>query len=767
MTETSNDFTQKISHTIANIIPIACHYNQHTLITKNGELIQVIKIGGFANIKNISAQHEIRNYIRAVLEDTLIDPNLAIYMHVMRDRKDISLKGYFNSQFASSIEHQWIIANKFKEELVNTLYITVIHKGLKDTNLIKNILTSPLFNALSSKSLRILDKAHSILDSFVQEFSSALEIYDTKVLNITIDSESNKYISELISFFYKILHLNDKKIFLLKCDASEQIATNLSIKYNFNNMIFSGDGYQKRYVIVYTMKYPYNLESQLIERILQTQQEMMLTETIVLSPENDSTKMFNEHMKTYRMSNSEKIANLLNLGQILQSSGEQKQRNFCEQQITITLYGTDEINLKYKVANFHKVIKEIGVSLIREDLNMATVFFSQIPGNFRLITRQSYNNVKYGCNFSLIHYEKIGSFHGSKWGAPITVIRSVDGMPYFFNFHHEKDNGNTLIYGTNSAEARVINRFLLAQATRLNPRIISIFIENERKDLIESFEDEIVNKIIIRSIDNCPIKIDILDIETNFYNQKSLFVTTLTRDLLHSKSPNQEEEKVANVLDHIISEKIATKRIEYLEKFKLDEAQNEDPTIQKLISFFNSNVYTNLFSEQKIPKDIYQKKIVNIDISSLEKNIHEVKLLISILLASIAMNLDKEPTIIALNNANFLFQYEYNKMTIENLLITLSKRNAILLASITEKNILKQDMWDICMRNFTTKLLLSDRLADKKTQKALDLSDYEFTKLKNYDKSYHAFLIKQENTSVFCSFDITQYTELNKMIGEI
>ena len=36
-------FNQKI----ADIIPIACHYNATTLITKNADLIQVIEVQGF------------------------------------------------------------------------------------------------------------------------------------------------------------------------------------------------------------------------------------------------------------------------------------------------------------------------------------------------------------------------------------------------------------------------------------------------------------------------------------------------------------------------------------------------------------------------------------------------------------------------------------------------------------------------------------------------------------------------------------------------
>ncbi len=40
----------KLEAPVPDYIPYACHYNADTILTKNGELIQIIKITGF--IKN-------------------------------------------------------------------------------------------------------------------------------------------------------------------------------------------------------------------------------------------------------------------------------------------------------------------------------------------------------------------------------------------------------------------------------------------------------------------------------------------------------------------------------------------------------------------------------------------------------------------------------------------------------------------------------------------------------------------------------------------
>lgn len=44
MLDSSNDIY--INPKISNYIPITCHYDPNTLITKNGDLIQIIAISG-------------------------------------------------------------------------------------------------------------------------------------------------------------------------------------------------------------------------------------------------------------------------------------------------------------------------------------------------------------------------------------------------------------------------------------------------------------------------------------------------------------------------------------------------------------------------------------------------------------------------------------------------------------------------------------------------------------------------------------------------
>src|SRR5688500_15151975 len=82
-------------NTIHEFIPYDCHVNPHTLLTKNGELLQTIKIasntsgldyeGG--NTDEQSAHINVREIIRRALLSNVNSEKFSFWIHTMRKRK--------------------------------------------------------------------------------------------------------------------------------------------------------------------------------------------------------------------------------------------------------------------------------------------------------------------------------------------------------------------------------------------------------------------------------------------------------------------------------------------------------------------------------------------------------------------------------------------------------------------------------------------------------------------------------------------------------
>ena len=114
---------------VSDLIPITCHFNNETLLTKNADLIQIIEIQGFID-KDSSEQNKIlRDDVRSAILKYIKDPDIAIHIHIIRDYKNIMPNAYNGPEkIVNLVENTWCKQNNWNHQLVNTLYITLIKK---------------------------------------------------------------------------------------------------------------------------------------------------------------------------------------------------------------------------------------------------------------------------------------------------------------------------------------------------------------------------------------------------------------------------------------------------------------------------------------------------------------------------------------------------------------------------------------------------------------------------------------------------------------
>lgn len=151
---------------------------------------------------------------------------------------------------------------------------------------------------------------------------------------------------------------------------------------------------------------------------------------------------------------------------------------FGNHHCTIAIYADTEAELDDTLGYITRAITSIGGSMIRENFAARAAFFAQQPGNYSYRTRASM--------ISSQNFAELGALHGaargrnkelSPWGEAITILPTGNGEPYRFNFHlpgqsGERTVGHSLVLGQTGSGKTLGTAFLLAQAARLNPRII-------------------------------------------------------------------------------------------------------------------------------------------------------------------------------------------------------------------------------------------------------------------------------------------------------
>ena len=95
--------TEIINNEIADLIPIACHYNQDTILTKQGDLIQILRITGFEDNEDQFDRINIRDAIRKAIKKHIPSADYAVYFHILRNERDIMPQSDFELEYAVEI----------------------------------------------------------------------------------------------------------------------------------------------------------------------------------------------------------------------------------------------------------------------------------------------------------------------------------------------------------------------------------------------------------------------------------------------------------------------------------------------------------------------------------------------------------------------------------------------------------------------------------------------------------------------------------------
>jgi type IV secretion system protein VirB4 len=124
-------------------------------------------------------------------------------------------------------------------------------------------------------------------------------------------------------------------------------------------------------------------------------------------------------------------------------------------------------------------MQNLGVTVVREDMNAEPAFWAQMPGNFSYIARKATISSRNFVGFASLHNFAVGKRDGNRWGPAISLLQTTSATPYYFNFHR-RQVGNFTVVGPTGSGKTVGLSFLMAQAMRIMPRPCCAFFDKDR-----------------------------------------------------------------------------------------------------------------------------------------------------------------------------------------------------------------------------------------------------------------------------------------------
>ena len=456
-----------------DFIPIACHYDKNTLLTKNGELLQIFQINGI-NSERISRQlSNLRGVVRSAISNNVEGDKLAFWIHTIRRKANLDDPVPYHNVFSANIHELWKNKNYWHDKFVNCLYITVLHDApeLKLKNL-HSMINSLSASKIADFEISYFAKSVKTLSATVDKLILDLEEYGAVKLGIRIEEEH--CYSDLMFLYRRIMQLNEEQCVLPLTDISTALSSHQYTVGNDMIEVIGDNG--KKFAALLSIKEYQEVSSDALDKFLQIPVEMVATEVFYFVDKGKVIPLFEDQSYIADISGDAELKSLSSLEKILKDTDDKNY--FCHQQISCMIIGDDAAQLNKQVKQASDTLARIGIVHVREDINLEKTFWAQLPGNFAFLSRMSPTILDNTAALASLHNFPTGNQY-NPWGRAVTLLRTERGTPYFMNFHDTEGNSNTCILGVEKSGRTTLLNFLLSEADKYKPTIIHIVDDSD------------------------------------------------------------------------------------------------------------------------------------------------------------------------------------------------------------------------------------------------------------------------------------------------
>ncbi|MGB7337000.1 MAG: DUF87 domain-containing protein [Salaquimonas sp.] len=441
---------------------------------------------------------------------------------------------------------------------------------------------------------------------------------------------------------------------------------------------------------------------------------------------------------------------------------------FGNHHCTIAVFADSEAVLDETLGAVTRAITSVGGSMIRENFAARAAFFAQQPGNYTYRSRASMISSQNFAELSALHGASRGRPQSlSPWGEAITILPTGNGEPYRFNFHlagkpNERTVGHSLVLGQTGSGKTIGTAFLLAQALRLNPRII-VF------DKDQGFE------MPIRAMggDYTSVK---MGVETGFnpFEAESdargaAWLTDWLEAMLKPKDGELSPIQIAALAKASRDNAKAVKNLQTVSHFRsqLRAVDDGKDLHNRLGRWDRGGQFEWLFNGKGKDCLKFTNDIVAFDLSEIFDNDDVRTAWLSYVFRRIErMVEDERPTLIVMDEAWKLLDDPYFQSRLKDWMLTMRKKNvAVLLLTQRVSHISESAAGGAILESVVTRLIYPSNRNTPAELHPLNLTDRERDFLMQSNVGHRLALIQSGDDSTIIDMDLTGIGPLLSVLG--
>ncbi len=753
----------------SHFIPYKCHWDSNTIVTKNYELLQVIKVNGFSFETADDEDLDINKNMRNSLLKNMSSGNIVMYFHTIRKRKSVSLDGdkytfdptiKVPNDFITYLSNEWRKKHLGAKSYFNELYITILYKPDKAGAAVIQY----LINKIRQKSNK------ATWENDMREMKESLQEMSTRVLNtfvsygatlLGVTKSEYGYHCEILEFLATIINCGYSMPIAISRGSIDNYLPTQRLFFGSKSIEARGAKGKKYAGIISILEYGSSTSAGMLDGFLQMPFEFIITQSFVFA--NRTVAINQMQLQQNRMIQAEDkgVSQIAEISQALDlaTSGEIA---FGEHHLSILCLDDDLKSLENSLSMAAVELSNSGMQPVREKINLEAAYWGQLPGNIDYVVRKSTINSLNMASFASMHNYPLGKIHNNHWGEYVTILDTTSGTPFYFNFH-VRDVGHTLIIGPTGAGKTVLMNFLCAQAQKLKPRMFF-------------FDKDHGAEIFIRALRGIYTTID-PSVQCNFNplmleetGENKTFILEWLKVLVTSNGETLTSEDIrilSKAVDGNFRLEKQDRRLSNVVAFLGIDGPNS--LVGRISMWIGNGSHAKIFDNDHDNVDLIKSKVFGFDMTELLKDPVSLAPVLLYIFHRINISLDGQRTMIVLDEAWALIDNPVFAPKIKDWLKVLRKLNTfVIFATQSVEDAAKSRISDTLIQQTATQIFLPNLKATDVYRSAFMLSQREYMLIKTTDPSSRYFLIKQGVSAVVAKIDLNGMTDIvNVLSGRV
>ncbi len=728
-------------------LPYAAQIDDLTILTRDGLLLQVIKLDGLPFETADTDELNYRKTLREGALRTLANSRFAIYHHIIRREVSPQLTGEFDDAFSRSLDETWRRRLASRKLYVNELYITLVRRPLQgQAGLLQRLAQGPSRRpgaAARASEMRELDAARESL-------IATLAPYGARALTV-IDTLAGPC-SEALRFLSSLYNGDDAPVVLPDGDVGHYLPYRRA-SFGADAFELSSGGRMDRSfgALISIKEYPPQTAPGMLDDLLRLPCELTVSQSFGFVDRQVSLGRMNMALRRMRSADDD-AASLKR--ELVDAKDEVAagRAAFGEHHLSVLVRAPTLRDLDSAVAEVQSAFTDMGVIAVREDVSLEATFWAQFPGNFKDIARRAVISTGNFAGFASGHNFPVGRVDANHWGDSVTVLETTSAGPYHFNFHNN-DLGNFTLIGPSGSGKTVVLGFLLAQARKFNPRLV--FFDKDRGA-----------EIFLRAIGGAydairpgePTGFNPLAMADTPANRA--FLADWCRRLVTPAGVELAPDDVARVRDAIdanFAQKPALRRLRYLaELFRGDQRPHSLDLYARLKPWWGDGDKAWLFDNAEDRLDI-ETRTLGFDMTQVLDDPVIRTPAMMYLFHRVEQRLDGAPTLIVIDEGWKALDDDVFVTRIKDWEKTIRKRNGLIgFATQSAQDALESRIASAIIEQAATQIFMANPKAQAKDYiDGFGLTEHEFALVKGLPDTSHCFLVKHANDSVVARLNLT------------